>query len=114
VGWSRESGDRKGGGRLRVQDADGASQSAISHIDQTLALIGYVDGTPVFGRTRRFANGELIALIGEAERSGHKTVNAIVQYVMGAKSLDPTDEKLRRKIVFSVKDCRKRMAARGV
>jgi hypothetical protein len=70
VGWSRESGDRKGGGRLRVQDADGTSQSAISHIDETLALIGYVDGTPVFGRTRRFANGELIALIGEAAPQG--------------------------------------------
>jgi hypothetical protein len=41
-------------------------------------------------------------LIGEAVRSGHKTVNAIVQYVMGASSLNPTDDKLRHKIVFSV------------
>jgi hypothetical protein len=60
------------------------------------------------------ANCELIALIGEAERPGHKTVNAIVQYVMGARSLNPTDDKLRRKFVFSVKGCRKRMNARGV
>lgn len=33
---------------------------------------------------------------------------------MGAKSLDLTVEKLRKKIAFSVKDCRKRMSARGV
>ena len=35
-------------------------QSAIYHIDQTLALIGYVNGKRVQAG-RRFANGELIA-----------------------------------------------------
>ncbi len=87
-------------------------QSAIYHLDQTLALIGYTDEN-VVARGRRFANGELIALIGEAERSGHKTVTPIVQYVMSAKGMDLTDERLRRKIIYSVKECRKRTSPRG-
>jgi len=85
-------------------------QSAIFHIDQALNLIGY--STKVVAR--RFANGELMRLIGEAERAGNQTPTRIMQYVMAAKGMDASDKKLCAKILFSVKDCRKRMNARGV
>lgn len=88
-------------------------QSAIYHVDQTLALIGYHGEGQIMGRERRFANGELIALVGEAERAGHRSPPAIAQYVMGAKGMDLTDKKLAARILWSVKDCRKRLAARG-
>ncbi|MEQ1785350.1 MAG: hypothetical protein ABMA14_28725 [Hyphomonadaceae bacterium] len=84
-------------------------QSAIFHIDQALALIGY--GTKVVAR--RLANGELIRLIGEAERAGNQAPTRIMQYIMAAKGMDQSDEKLAKRILFSVKDCRKRMNARG-
>jgi hypothetical protein len=85
-------------------------QSAIFHIDQALALIGYGKGRVA----RRFANGELIKLIGEAERAGNQTPTRIAQYIMAAKGMDQDDKKLVARIIFSVKDCRKRMNARGV
>jgi len=84
-------------------------QSAIFHIDQALSLIGYGKGTVA----RRFANGELIQLIGEAERAGNQTPTRIVQYIMAAKGMDQDDKKLFARVLFSVKDCRKRMNARG-
>lgn len=55
---------------------------------------------------RRFANGELI---GEAERAG----NPDVQYIVAAKGIDQDHKKLFARIIFSVKDCRKRMNAWG-
>ena len=85
-------------------------QSAIFHIDQALNLIGY--STRVVAR--RFANGELMRLIGEAERAGNQTPTRIMQYVMASKGMDATDKKLAARVLFSVKDCRKRMNARGV
>jgi hypothetical protein len=84
-------------------------QSSIFHIDQALALIGYGKKTTA----RRFANGELIALIGEAERAGHTTPTRIAQFIMAAKAMDQNDRKLAARILFSVKDCRKRLNARG-
>jgi hypothetical protein len=86
-------------------------QSAIFQIDQTLALIGYTDGR--LRADRRFANGELIALIGEGDRPGHTSTGALVQYVMPAKGLDAADARLKAKIVHLVKECRNRMNARG-
>ena len=44
-------------------------QSAIFHMDQALNLIGYSKTV----KARCFANGELMALIGEAERAGDQT-----------------------------------------
>lgn len=85
-------------------------QSAVFHIDQALELIGYGQRRIA----RRFANGELMKLIGEAERVGHQTPARIAQFVMAAKGMDQTDRKLVSKIRFSVKDCRKRMSAKGV
>lgn len=84
-------------------------QSAIFHIDQALALIGYGKARVA----RRFANGELIALVGEAERAGNQTPTRVAQFIMAAKGMDQSDEKLRKRIIFSVKDVRKRLAARG-
>jgi hypothetical protein len=84
-------------------------QSAIFHIDQALSLIGYSKTTVA----RRFAKGELIRLIGEAERSGNQTPIRIAQFVMAARGMDQDDKKLVARIIFSLKDCRKRMNARG-
>lgn len=83
-------------------------QSAVFHIDQALALIGYGKNRVA----RRFANGELIALIGEAERAGHQTPTRVAQFIMAAKGMDTSDKVLTKRIVFSVKDCRKRMGGR--
>jgi len=83
-------------------------QSAIFHIDATLALLGFPG---VAKRNRRFGNGELVKLIGEAERAGHTTAQQTTLYVMRAKGMDPNDESLRKRIWGSVKDCRKRTSA---
>jgi hypothetical protein len=85
-------------------------QSAVFHIDQALALIGYGKKRVA----RRFANGELMALIGEAERAGNQTPTRVAQFIMAAKGMDGADKVLMKRIVFSVKDCRKRMNAKGV
>lgn len=53
-------------------------------------------------------------MIGEAERAGNQAPTRIMQYVMAAKGMDATDKKLFPRILFSVKDCRKRMNAKGV
>ena len=71
---------------------------------ETLALIDYGKARVA----RSFANGELIALVGEAERAGNQTPIRIAQYIMAAKSMDSADEKLRKRIIFSVRDGRKR------
>jgi hypothetical protein len=85
-------------------------QSAIYHLDQTLELLGYNPDQPV-KTGRRFANGELVAMVGEAERLGHTSQSQIVTYVMTAKGWDVEDETLRKRIAYSVKDCRKRTSA---
>lgn len=51
-------------------------------------------------------------MVGEAERAGNQTPTRIAQFIMAAKGMDQTDEKLRKRIIFNVKDARKRMAAR--
>jgi hypothetical protein len=94
---------------IQIQEA----QSAIFHLDATLRLLGHdPHARKAYGRL--FANGELIALIGEAERAGHKTPVPILDYLMKAKGLDATDKRLRHKLLYRVKDCRRRMNARGV
>jgi hypothetical protein len=50
-------------------------QSAVCHIDQALNLIGY--STKVVAR--HFANGELMRLIGEAERAGNQAPTRITR-----------------------------------
>ncbi len=64
-------------------------QSAIFHMDETLR------SSPSRRRAeapaRVFAHGELVALVGDAERSGAKTNMAVVEHVMRAKGHDPND-----------------------
>ncbi len=84
-------------------------QSAIYRIDQALALIGYC--TKIVAR--RFANGELMRLNGDAERAGNHTPVSIAQYIMASKGMDVADLKLRARVIYGVKECRKRMNARG-
>ena len=93
----------------QIQEA----QAALYHLDATLKLLGHNPDKP---RTfkRLFASGELIALIGEAERAGHTTPVPMLNYIMKAKALDATDKKVRQKLLYRVKDCRRRLAARGV
>jgi hypothetical protein len=88
-------------------------QAAIFHLDETLAVFGHHVGGPK-RQPRVFAHGELIALIGDAERKGCNTNAAVVEHVMRAKGQDPSDAFLKKRIAWSVKDCRKRMNARGV
>jgi hypothetical protein len=60
------------------------AKSAIFHIDQTLALIGYSKSV----KARRFSNDELLKPAGEAERAGHQTAMRIAQCIVAAKGLD--------------------------
>jgi hypothetical protein len=83
-------------------------QSAIFHIDATLSLLGHTARPKV---SRRFAPGELLALVGEAERAGCDTPTKITTYILAAKGFG---SELRGKVMFSVKDARKRLNARGV
>ena len=55
-------------------------QVTIFHLDAALEAFGY---KPVGSKPkRRFANGELIRLIGEAEPAGVSTPNGIARWVM--------------------------------
>ena len=93
---------------IQIQEA----QSALFHLDATLRLLGHdPHARKTYGRL--FASGELIALIGEAERAGHTTPVPILAYLMKAKGLDATDKRLKQKLLYRVKDCRRRMSARG-
>jgi hypothetical protein len=53
-------------------------------------------------------------LIGEAQRAGDQTPTRIAQFVVAAKGIDQGDKKLVARMIFNVKDCRKRMNARGI
>lgn len=97
--------------RAELADKVQKLQSSIYHVDATLAVFGHFEGKQ--RSLRVFANGELIRLLGEAERGGATTLAAITAYVMKAKEMDPGNVKLRKRIYWSVKECRKRMNARG-
>jgi hypothetical protein len=75
-------------------------QAAIFHLDETLAVFGHHVGGPR-RQPRVFAHGELIALIGDAERSGCATNSAVVEHVMRAKAHDPSDMLLKKRIAWS-------------
>lgn len=90
-----------------------ALQSSIFHLDETLALMGHLRLQAPRVVQRRFANGELIACVGEAERAGHKTAMAIAIHIMQAKGWDVNDATLRTRLLYSVKECRKRTSPRG-
>jgi len=93
---------------IQIQEA----QSAIFHLDATLRLLGHdPHARKAYGRL--FANGELISLIGEAERAWRTTPVPILDYIAKAKALDLTDKRLKQRLLHSVKDCRKRLTARG-
>lgn len=67
---------------IQIQEA----QSAIYHLDATLKLLGHDPSARKY-HGRLFANGELIALIGEAERTGRSTPVPILDYIGKAKGL---------------------------
>lgn len=80
-------------------------QLAVFHIDGALVALGARPGKKM---KRNFRNGELVALIGEAERAGHDSLKPITEYVMRKKGLDMTDESLLKRIRWSVRECRQR------
>ena len=86
-------------------------QATIFHIDATLEAFGYKPGPKP---KRRFANGELIRLVGEAERAGSTSHNAIAHWLVRAKGWNAADQILYKRTLWSVKECRKRLNARGV
>ena len=51
--------------------------------------------------------------ISTDQRAYNQTPARILQYVVAAKRTDQTDKKLCSRILISVKDCRKRMNAKG-
>lgn len=55
-------------------------QATIYHLDAALAAFG--DGPPKTYQ-RRFTNGELIRLIGDAERAGTMTPTAQARWIQG-------------------------------
>ena len=85
-------------------------QSGIFHIEATLKLRGHDNGQ--IKRERLFANGELIALVGEAERAGLETPVPIALHIMKSKGMDPADMALKKRMVWKVKECRKRLNRR--
>jgi|JI9StandDraft_2_1071091.scaffolds.fasta_scaffold10921_8 hypothetical protein len=87
-------------------------QATIFHLDAALEAFGYRPGGSK--PKRRFANGELIRLIGEAERAGVTTLNGIARWVVQAKGWNAADQTLYKRTLWSVKECRKRMNAKGV
>lgn len=98
--------------RQELADKVQKLQSTIYHLDQTLAVFGHQAGKRK-AAYRVFQSGELIRRIGEAERAGVTTLAAITAHVMEAREMDHNDAKLKKRIYWSVKECRKRMNARG-
>ena len=86
-------------------------QSQVFHIDGAIQALG---GRPAKRQNRFFGPGELIRLIGEAERSGLSTPRDVARYIMKAKELNETDKAVVRHVRWSVTECRRRMNARGV
>ncbi len=84
--------------------------ATIFHIDATLEAFGHRPGKVA---KRRFANGELIRLIGEAGRAGVTTVNGIARWVIPSKGWSAGDQTLAKRVLWSVKDCRKRLNRQG-
>jgi hypothetical protein len=102
---------------LREKRAELISQvqemhSEIFHIDHAIRLLG---GRGPKRRNQMFGPGELIKLIGEAERlHGLSGPKKTALHIIRAKGLDATDKDLIRRVRWSVTECRKRMAGRGV
>jgi hypothetical protein len=86
------------------------AQVAIFHIDATLVLLGHKMAKP--RGPNRFAPGELVKLVGVAERAGCTTNRTVAEHIMRAKDMDTEDRPLAAKITMSVKDCRKRLGGR--
>lgn len=62
--------------------------------------------------TRLFEHGELMALVGKAQRDGLTSPTDITKQVMQAKGVDASDRHLFKRYYDSVKDCRKRLKGR--
>jgi hypothetical protein len=60
-------------------------QATIYHLDAALAAFGH---GPAKTYQRRFTNGELIRLIGDAERAGAMTPTAQARWMIKAKGWD--------------------------
>lgn len=83
-------------------------QSNLYHLNATLELLGHKPDE--HKRQRFFANGELIRLIGDAERSGLTSSESITQQVMKSKGFDYKDGDMRKVMLAKAKECRKRTA----
>ena len=61
---------------------------------------------------RLFEHGELMALVGKAQRGGLTSPTCITRFIMRAKGVDPEDRHKFNRYYGSVTDCRKRMKGR--
>lgn len=89
----------------------------LCHVDGMLKALGV--GQPHKIRTRRlhrgpplFARGELIALVGAAERAGHKSPSSIALYIMVRQHFNVEDDRLYQRVRESVRACRKKHNAK--
>ena len=87
-----------------------ALHSEVYHIDAAIRLLG---GGRERKQNRMFAAGELMRLIGDAERAGSATHREIAMHIIRAKKLDATDRALINRVRWSVSECRKRLNAKG-
>lgn len=90
-------------------------QSDVFHIDGAItALGGRMAAAAARRQSRLFGPGELMRLVGEAERAGESDPRHIAISIMRSKHMDLTDRELVNRMRWKVTDCRRRMTARGV
>ena len=77
-------------------------QATIFHLDAAMKAFGYAPDRPK--PMRRFANGELIRLIGEAERADITSMTGIACWVIQTKGWPDADPALTRRVMWSVRD----------
>lgn len=86
----------------------------LQHIDATLEILGYAEPGRIVPRFQRqsppmFKAGELMALVGEAERTGHKDNVSITRWIMEQRNFD---DGVYKRLRESVRDCKKRLNRR--
>ena len=82
-------------------------QTHVFHIDGALIAIGYKNPPKQRG-AHMFQRGELIALVGQAERQGCKTAREVAVWLMKNRGMDPEDRDALNHMIGKVKECRKR------
>lgn len=89
-------------------------QSHVFHIDGAITALGGRTAGAARRQSRLFAPGELMRLVGEAERAGETDPRHIAISIMRSRQMDLTDRALVNRMRWKVTNCRKRLNAKGV